>query len=926
MATLHYRTSNGNDGQHSYGSLGIRGSHKSVDRSHSNGRPTSAGATRPRSGSFGYGRSNTGVTNLHTGHPVTSSGLSGHGYGSVKERPSSGSGTKDRPSSAGRSRSGSGSSSHHNYHHSNHSGPGHSSHHHHSSGHSGHGHSSGHGGSSSGYARPKSAGAVRRGTDNSSSNFYNKDHASGQYPQYTRHGSRPSNVTQEPPAPTPLNHFAAAMASRPLSANATAATSNAQQYAAAAGPAEHWSTTYKIHYAYNNGGDENEKLAASQPMPQPNTTPQMVGYGASTNGGRPQSASSTASKLRDAVDLSHKLQAAEGDQAVDTASINGTSTTGMSTVGLSAGKGVSNIMDKAIGDIPTTNSVNGAIIASTTVTPVGRKSTITKEEDEEMDGKPVTMESRSQPTHPEVSMTTPSASLDLGQSGSVGLNGPSTDARNNGSWDSVTEDQISISIPTVPNQFCTKRDALELKKLLLLSAGTRGGIVPSSSAVMDMYMVGKVVGVGSYGKVRAAWHRLTALKVAIKTYDKSKLKDPAHWKRVHSEIKIMEQISHPRIARMYEAVETPKRMHLIMECLDGGNLCSYVKSKRRLSEDESKRIFFQIAQAMEYLHSVGVSHRDVKLENVLFANDKDIKIIDFGFSTVCQPGKKLKVFCGTPSYMAPEIVRRSEYEGKPVDIWSMGILLYALLCGCFPFRAKAYPDLYRRIARGTFPIPEELSAPVKDLLRQLLTVDAEARITAPMILRHPWLQSQLINAPNMDKMRLETTILISDKPSDDLDEQVLTDMDKFGLQRDEVVRLILTKTHSSVATLYYLLLDHVVKRRKSAAKKAGNHGLGGNTSSARVKQKEVTPSQPTIVVLEPEGSDPKKTVQNQKELTVQQKVAEQMAQQHLLERQEYRLRAKTSNTEAIAGAGTSTSSNGFHNHTRPNSAAIAGRR
>ena len=145
--------------------------------------------------------------------------------------------------------------------------------------------------------------------------------------------------------------------------------------------------------------------------------------------------------------------------------------------------------------------------------------------------------------------------------------------------------------------------------------------------------------------------------------------------------------------------------------------------------------------------------------------------------------------------MAPEIVRRSEYEGKPVDIWSMGILLYALLCGCFPFRAKvchffhlkliqnsskldivfatkAYPDLYRRIARGTFAIPDELSAPVKDLLRQLLNVDAATRITAHAALRHPWLQSQLVNAPNIDKMRLESTILISDKPSDDLDDQV----------------------------------------------------------------------------------------------------------------------------------------------------------
>jgi serine/threonine protein kinase len=145
---------------------------------------------------------------------------------------------------------------------------------------------------------------------------------------------------------------------------------------------------------------------------------------------------------------------------------------------------------------------------------------------------------------------------------------------------------------------------------------------------------------------------LVASKVAIKTYDKIKLKDPAHWKRVHSEIKIMEEISHPRIARMYEVVETPKRMHLIMECLDGSNLCTYVKAKKRLSEEESSRIFFQILQGVDYLHFLGVTHRDIKLENVLFVdvNDSnDVKLIDFGFSTICQTGKKLKIFCGTPS-------------------------------------------------------------------------------------------------------------------------------------------------------------------------------------------------------------------------------------------------------------------------------------
>lgn len=364
---------------------------------------------------------------------------------------------------------------------------------------------------------------------------------------------------------------------RPSSANATPYST------AGVGLAQEWQ--YK---------PSAQAQASAQGPPVSATTPQAVGY---------KPAPTAVTKLRKAVDLSHKLE----EDGVRTA------------LPIAELAGLDNDSGDLLDERPLTTGAGAA-------------------DDEEMDGKPL--------EHPEVSLTTPSAHT-------TSLDYPSAMDVRNTSLDSFSEDNIQIGLTTLPNQFCTKRDALELRKLLVLSAGTRGGIVPSSSAVMDMYMVGKVVGVGSYGKVRAAWHRLTSAKVAIKTYDKAKLKDPAHWKRVHSEIKIMEQISHPRIARLYEAVETPKRMHLIMECLDGGNLCSYVKAKRRLSEDESKRIFFQIMQAMEYLHALGVSHRDIKLENVLFANEKEIKLIDFGFSTVCQPGKKLKVFCGTPSCKLP---------------------------------------------------------------------------------------------------------------------------------------------------------------------------------------------------------------------------------------------------------------------------------
>ena len=183
-------------------------------------------------------------------------------------------------------------------------------------------------------------------------------------------------------------------------------------------------------------------------------------------------------------------------------------------------------------------------------------------------------------------------------------------------------------------------------------------------------------------------------------------------------------------------------------------------------------------------------------------------------------------------YRSPQIVRRTEYEGKPVDIWSLGVLLYALLFGCFPFRAKSYPDLYRRIARGTFTIPDDVSPCVRDLLLQLLEIDADRRITASYVLRHPWLQTCLIHTPDMRKLRLEIPFLISDRASDDLNDEVIKELEKFGLPREELIRLILSKLHSSMTTLYYLLLDIIVKNNKK--KSIGNipHTTTSSSSSS----------------------------------------------------------------------------------------------
>lgn len=810
----------------------------------SNQRPNSAGTTRVKSSSnsnsnsngyqnvtssgrsndvtnisAGYARNNAGGTNIFMGtgsNPITTSGLLGTGFSNTATS------SNQRPSSAGHNRpvtqtisgqvhmqmqtqmqlpQGANALPTANYNTT----------------------------SAPGYSRPKSAGATRRSDSNTNetNQYYLPQHnitygAStqplGVHLQYSSQQQQQPSYSYQIPIISATkqsnngnifhpssggNHASSTQAqqqARPASASATTSHSQAPN-SSTQNANDHWSTSYKLHYGYAGVGSSAQ---VAQPSAAPSNQQQANGQPQ-----RPASSSAT-SRIRSAIDQSYKY----------TNPVEGATT---------------NLIDA---DITTTDTGTLPVNAGLDADNNGERQLLARDDDDddEMDGRPF---SESRMSHPEVSTTTPSHSIELG--GSI-------DVRNS-SMDSLPDD-VHLGISTVPNQFCSAKDALELKKILLLNKNSRGGIVPSSTAVMDMYMVGKVVGVGSYGKVRAAWHRLTGCKVAIKTYDKSKLKDPAHWKRVHSEIKIMESVSHPRIARMYEAVETPKRMHLIMECLDGGNLCSYVKQKRRLSEDESKKIFFQILQAIEHLHVQGVSHRDVKLENVLFSyNDvKDVKLIDFGFSTFCQPGKRLKVFCGTPSYMAPEIVKRTEYEGRPVDIWSLGILLYALLCGCFPFRAKSYPDLYRKIARGTFNMPEELSVQARDLLRQLLTVDAGQRITAYSALRHPWLQVQFATSPDIDRLRLETPILISDRPTDDVDDQVLEELEKFGFTKEDMVRIVLTKTHSSVATLYYLLLDIVISKRKllGGSKRAvSSYNTGGRSSSTNAGKQYLTQPLPT---------------------------------------------------------------------------------
>jgi len=182
---------------------------------------------------------------------------------------------------------------------------------------------------------------------------------------------------------------------------------------------------------------------------------------------------------------------------------------------------------------------------------------------------------------------------------------------------------------------------------------------------------------------------------------------------------------------------------LIMDYLSGGSLHQYLKKRpgRRVDDHAARQLFFQVVQGIRYMHERHIVHRDVKLENLLLDEAGIVQIIDFGFSTIVPPGKKLKIFCGTPSYMAPEIVARKEYSGFCADVWAMGVLLYALLCGSFPFRGQNDRDLYRKIVRGGFTIPEFVLETVRALLTRVLATDMQRRPTIEQVLTDNWLAS-----------------------------------------------------------------------------------------------------------------------------------------------------------------------------------------
>jgi 5'-AMP-activated protein kinase catalytic alpha subunit len=330
---------------------------------------------------------------------------------------------------------------------------------------------------------------------------------------------------------------------------------------------------------------------------------------------------------------------------------------------------------------------------------------------------------------------------------------------------------------------------------------------------INQYQLKEMIGEGMFGKVKLAIHLITNEKVAIKIFDKGKIKSSKESQYIEREISILKKLYHYNTIKLFNIIQNNDYIFLIQEYIPGKELLNYIEKNDNLSEKDICKIYQQLISGIEYMHEIGIAHRDLKLENILLNNKKDIKIIDFGLSNSYDKNSDelLHSSCGSPCYAAPEMIKGIEYRGINTDIWSSGIILYLMLCKSFPFNDKNNSKLYKKILSGKFNIPNNLSNEAKDLLINLLKVNPEERIKINEIKNHPWFN--LINkSKNYFKgIDISKTIL-------PIDEEIIREMRKFGIERNIIINSLLKNHFNNITTTYNLLLQKKIRSgQKSVA-------------------------------------------------------------------------------------------------------------
>ncbi|KAK9696848.1 hypothetical protein RND81_08G001000 [Saponaria officinalis] len=258
--------------------------------------------------------------------------------------------------------------------------------------------------------------------------------------------------------------------------------------------------------------------------------------------------------------------------------------------------------------------------------------------------------------------------------------------------------------------------------------------------LLGRYEQGKLLGHGTFAKVYHAKNVKTNESVAIKVLDKEKILKGGLMTHIKREISILRRVRHPNIVQLFEVMATKSKIFFVMEYVRGGELFNKV-AKGRLKEDVARKYFQQLISAVSFCHARGVYHRDLKPENLLLDENGDLKVSDFGLSAVSEQIKQdglFHTFCGTPAYVAPEVLARKGYDAAKVDVWSCGVILFVLMAGYLPFHDPNLMTMYRKIYKGEFRCPRWFSPDLAKLLIRLLDTNPETRITLPQVMENKW--------------------------------------------------------------------------------------------------------------------------------------------------------------------------------------------
>ncbi|XP_035885994.1 serine/threonine-protein kinase SIK3 isoform X5 [Phyllostomus discolor] len=331
-------------------------------------------------------------------------------------------------------------------------------------------------------------------------------------------------------------------------------------------------------------------------------------------------------------------------------------------------------------------------------------------------------------------------------------------------------------------------------------------------ARIGYYEIDRTIGKGNFAVVKRATHLVTKAKVAIKIIDKTQL-DEENLKKIFREVQIMKMLCHPHIIRLYQVMETERMIYLVTEYASGGEIFDHLVAHGRMAEKEARRKFKQIVAAVFFCHCRNIVHRDLKAENLLLDANLNIKIADFGFSNHFTPGQLLKTWCGSPPYAAPELFEGKEYDGPKVDIWSLGVVLYVLVCGALPFDGSTLQNLRARVLSGKFRIPFFMSTECEHLIRHMLVLDPSKRLSMEQICKHKWMKLGDTD-PNFDRLIAECQQLKEERQTDSLNEDVLLAMEDMGLDKERTLQSLRSDAYDHYSAIYSLLCDRH-KRHKT---------------------------------------------------------------------------------------------------------------